>query len=353
MPTPMDPAKLSACYELLGVDPGVSAVALERAHMQKSFAAKLAGDEAAMDALREAFGVLQPIVKEREQLGARASAAQARDKRDESQYKALVEEAEAEYLEDPPSDWDPRNFHSPWINLLALPVVIGIAWLINASPLQFLLRAFYIWVHEFGHATVAWMSGFKALPLPIGWTNISPTKEDFVYWGILFLLSVFSVAGWKERRIWPLILAPIIAVAQWWMTWRVEEWQTEMWIDFGGVGGEFYLSALMVAAFFIDMPEKFRWGSCRYLFLFLGAACFIETYTFWRDVYVGLEEIPYGTMIHGEGDQGGDMNKLRDGWGWSRQRIYRTYNSLGHACLIAVGGIYAAFNLTTIIRRLR
>ena len=321
--------------------------------MRKAFAARQADDLEKVASLKEAFKALQPLMQEREQATVRQSRQVAQQSKAQRELEALAAKHEAELYGEMPSDWDPRNFYSPWVNLLALPLVIGVAWLVNASPIQFMLRAFYIWIHEFGHATVAWMGGYKALPLPLGWTNISPAREDFVYWGILFLLGVFLVAGWKERRIWPLILAPIIAVAQWWMTWRMADWQIEMWIDFAGVGGEFYLSALMVALFFVQLPDKFRWGTCRYFFLFLGAATFIETYSFWRDVYVGLEEIPWGTMIHGEGDEGGDMNKLRDGWGWSRQRIYRTYNDLGRACLLAVGAVYLLANITNLYRRFR
>lgn len=349
----MNDAELNNYRERLGVAGDISAVDLERAHMRKAFAARQAGDGAQVAALKEAFDALRPVVQAREQSDARQTINTARSAKAEREFAERADQGELEYYGDIPSDWDPRNFHSPWINLLALPVVTGIAWLVNASPLQFMLRAFYIWIHEFGHATVAWMGGYKALPLPLGWTNISPAREDFVYWGVLFLLGVFFVAGWRERRIWPLIIAPILAAGQWWMTWRMEDWQIEMWIDFAGVGGEFYLSALMVVLFFVDLPDKFRWGTCRYLFLFLGAATFIETYIFWRDVYAGLEEIPWGSMIHGEGDEGGDMNKLRDGWGWSRQKIYRTYNSLGQACLLAVGGIYLLANATTLFRRLR
>lgn len=349
----MDEAEQQEFCDRLGVSPDVSATDLERAHMRKAFAARQAGDLAGVAADKEAFDGLRPIVQAREQAAARQSRESAYENKAERDLEVLAAQGEQEFYGEIPSDWDPRNFYSPWITFLAPPIVVGLAWLVNASPLQFMLRAFYIWIHEFGHATVAWMSGFKALPLPLGWTSISPSREDFVYWGVLFLLGVFFVAGWKERRIWPLIIAPVVAAGQWWMTWRMEDWQIEMWIDFAGVGGEFYLSALMVALFFVNLPDKFRWGTCRYLFLFMGAACFIETYSFWRDVYVGLEEIPWGTMIHGEGDEGGDMNKLRDGWGWSRQRIYRTYNALGQACLFAVGGIYLLANAVTLFRRLR
>ena len=197
------------------------------------------------------------------------------------------------------------------------------------------------------------MSGYKALPLPLGWTTISPTKETFAHWGILFLLSVFFVAGWKERRIWPLILAPVIALAQVWMTWIVPDWRSEMWKDFAGGGGEFHLSALMVGAFFIDLPDKFRWGACRYLFLFIGARCFLESYHMWQEIEAGREDIPLGTMTRGEDDEGGDMNKLHQGWGWPRQKIIQSYTIPANTCIWAVAAIYFLFNLASLAKGVR
>jgi hypothetical protein len=349
----MEQAEQREYCQRLGVKADVSATDLERAHMRRKFSARQSGDHAAVAALDEAFAALRPVVQAREQATARRLRESAREVRSQREIDAWAEQGETEFYGEMLSDWDPRSFHSPWITILAPPLVIALAWLINLTPFKFVLQAFYIWIHEFGHATVAWMSGYKALPLPLGWTNISPEREELVYWGVLFLLAVFFIAGWRERRWWPVIIAPIIAAGQWGMTWRMEDWQVEMWIDFAGVGGEFCLSALMVALFFVNLPEKFRWGTCRYLFLFMGAACFIEAYSFWRDVYVGLEEIPWGTMLHGDGDEGGDMNRLRDGWGWSRQRIYRTYHALGQACLIALGASYLLATATTLYHRLR
>lgn len=330
----------------LGVGPGVSSTDLERAHMKLAFAARQRGDLDEVEELKDSFAAVRPVIQAREQAEARERSESAREKSDEIKEARLQEEELL--LEPAPSVWDPRSFQSPWVNFLAVPLVVGLAWLINATPLKFFLQAFYIWIHEFGHATVAWMSGYKALPLPLGWTTISPTKETFVYWGILFLLSVFFVAGWKERRVWPLVLAPVIAAAQWWMGWKVPDWRTEMWNDFGGVGGEFYLSALMVGAFFLNLPEKFRWGTCRYLFLFVGAGCFLESYHMWQEIAAGRKDIPWGSMIHGGDDEGGDMSKLHQGWGWPREKIIQSYTSLANACILAVAVIYLVFNLASL-----
>jgi len=223
--------------------------------------------------------------------------------------------------------------------------VATLAILMSKSPLGFLLTGFHVWVHEFGHATIGWLTGHRALPLPIGWTSIAPEKSSFVYFGILLLLGVMFVAGVREKKFWPMILAVVLALLQAYMTWRLPETTAEMWISFCGVGGEFYLSAAMVGLFFFEFPEKFRWGGCRYFFLFIGAATFFETFMMWQKIYRGEEGIPYGSMINGEEDAGGDMNGLHDEFGWTQHDIIYTYHHLGNACLVVMIGLWVFFAL--------
>lgn len=90
----------------------------------------------------------------------------------------------------------------------------------------------------------------------------------------------------------------------------------------------------MIITFFLDLPEKFKWQYCKYLFLFLGASTFAETFEFWRNVQSGVD-IPWGTMLHGHDDEGGDMNYLR-AVGWSDQRIISSYQNTGRFCLAAI-----------------
>jgi hypothetical protein len=100
-----------------------------------------------------------------------------------------------------------------------------------------------------------------------------------------------------------------------------------------------------MACFFVQLPEKFRWGACRYLLLFLGASCFLNIYLFWRGVYHGLEDIPMGSMINGEDDAGGDMNVLMSDYHWTHGRIRLVYHYLGNWCLVGLGVVYLAFAL--------
>jgi hypothetical protein len=241
--------------------------------------------------------------------------------------------------------FDPRSYDSPVILAVAPPLVAGLAILFNISPLGFLLEGFHVWIHEMGHASVAWLSGRPALPLPIGWTNVESAKSPVVYFAVLLSLGALGFAGWRERRAWPMILAAALLAAQTYMTWGLSEDRAHLWMIFGGVGGEFYLAAAMIALFYFEFPEKFRWGSCRYVVLFIGASSFFETYSFWRKVKHGVEGIPYGSMINGENDGGGDMNILADGYRWTQHRIVYTYNHLADACLVTLIVVYLFFNL--------
>jgi hypothetical protein len=232
------------------------------------------------------------------------------------------------------------------VNTFVPPLLLAVVFLANLSPLKFLLTGFQVWMHEFGHATAAWMCGFRATPLPLGWTPVEPVYSPFVYFGLLLMLVILFLAGLKERKVWPMVAAVGLAVVQFYMTWRMPELRQEFWWGaFGGVGGEFYLSTLFMLSFWVQFPEKFKWGACRYVFFLIGATAFLHIWWFWRDVYTGHEEIPFGSMINGEEDAGGDMNKLMDGFFWKKFDIRRNYHLLGNGCWIALGVVWLAFAL--------
>lgn len=232
------------------------------------------------------------------------------------------------------------------VNTFVPPLLLGLVWVLNHSPLVTLMQGFHVWMHEFGHATAAWMTGCKATPLPIGWTPVEPGYSPFVYFGILLLFGILFWSGWKELKLWPMITAVALAGLQFYMTWRMPEHEQEFWWSaFGGVGGEFYLSALAMAFFYVQMPEGFRWGMCRYIFFIIGASAFLHIVVYWNDVYHGVQDIPMGSMINGEDDSNGDMNKLMDDFGWTATQIKHNYQYLGYACWIGLGVVYAVFAL--------
>lgn len=349
----MDEREFQRCCAVLGAGPDLTPGALEKVHLQRAFALIKSGTPEQKAELRAAYEALAA------ELRRRAAPVATRDERSppsepRPEVAAHLASAaptkparEAPVYVPPPADeraalFNPLSFDSWVVNLFALPLIVALAWAVNAGTFGFFLRGFQVWMHEFGHATVAWLSGHRALPLPIGWTNYGAEREPFVYCGVLFLLGVLAWAGWRERKIWPVLLAVALVPLQAWLTWRLPESRRELWLAFGGVGGEFYLSAALLASFFVQFPEKFRWGACRYVCAFLGASTFLNVWLLWRKIARFEETIPYGSMVNGEEDAGGDMNILRE-HGWRETQITHVYTSLGLWCIVGVAVVWFVF----------
>jgi hypothetical protein len=238
---------------------------------------------------------------------------------------------------------DLLSFQNRFSSTIIFPSLMAIAILLTLSPLtRFFLRGIQIWFHEFGHATVAWMSGRRAIPLPFGWTNFQPGRSLFVYVGILCLFGLLFWAGWKEQKRWPMILAGVLALIQFCMTWLMPTSTFDMLFSFGGIGGEFYLCALLMIGFFFPLPHYFRWDFYRYPVVIAAAFTFWHNVWFWHEIDRGRQAIPWGTLWGGANDSGGDMQRLL-AHGWSNQQIISTYNALSDLCFVAVVGIYLYF----------
>ncbi|MCU0552480.1 MAG: hypothetical protein MUC48_24375 [Leptolyngbya sp. Prado105] len=240
-------------------------------------------------------------------------------------------------------DLDLYSFKNRYVLFLAFPIAMSFAVLFHSIGFNRLLIFLQIWVHEFGHATVAWFSGRRALPLPFGWTTVIPERSWFVYFGGLFILGLLFRAGYREQKRSTMIIAGVCAVIQFGMTWLLPERLFDMWLSFGGIGGEFYLSALLVAGFYFRLPDYFRWDFWRYPAMLLGANTFWTIFSFWRSVKQGTASIPWGSLLAGDGDAGGDMNQLSEVHHWSDAQIINTYTGLGNLCLIGLISLYVFF----------
>ncbi|HEY0862994.1 MAG TPA: hypothetical protein VGD97_02740 [Lacunisphaera sp.] len=374
----MDETELEQCRALLGVAPAVTVEELERVFMKRNFAL-IKGKSGAADepnpeldaqrqALRAAYEKLSAHLRDQ----ARQTEAAAATARKKPQLTVPPMAAKAPLTRPPmtpltappmpaprtlitPPEVKPRDpaddefillrFDHWGVNVLVPPLLLAGVWLVNLSPLGFFLKGFHVWMHEFGHAVPAWLSGWRATPLPFGWTPVEQVHSNFVYFGLLSLLVALLVAGAVERKVWPMLAAVAIAGLQYYMTWRLPEARKEFWMVFGGVGGEFALSTLLMMAFWVQLPEKFRWGACRYVFFLIGATAFLNIWMRWGDIHRGLEEIPFGSMINGEEDAGGDMNRLMDDYGWKKADIRRNYWLLGRWCWVALGVMWLIFAL--------
>ncbi len=372
----MDETELEQCRALLGVAPTVTVEELERVFMKRNFAL-IKGKSGAADepnpqldaqrqALRAAYEKLSAHL--RDQAGP-AEAATARRKPQLTvppmaagpartrppmtpltappmpAPKTLITPPEVKPRDPADDEFALLRFDHWGVNVFVPPLLLAFVWVVNVSPLGFFLKGFHVWMHEFGHAVPAWLAGWRATPLPFGWTPVEQVHSNFVYFGLLLMFGLLAAAGVKERKVWPVLAAVAIAGLQYYMTWRLPETRKEFWMVFGGVGGEFALSTLFMMAFWVQLPEKFRWGACRYVFFLIGATAFLNIWVRWGDIHRGLEEIPFGSMINGEEDAGGDMNRLMDDYGWKKFDIRRNYRLLGWGCWAALGFMWLLFVL--------
>ncbi|MEL7140961.1 MAG: hypothetical protein AAFY33_00340 [Cyanobacteria bacterium J06643_4] len=243
-------------------------------------------------------------------------------------------------------DSDLFSFKNRYSNTFIFPVLLLIAALLNSvGVVKLLLFGIDIWIHEFGHATVAWLGGYRATPVPFGWTNVGEEKSLFVYFGVLILLGVLFWSGLKEKRRWPMGLAVALALVQFCMTWLISEDTFDMMLSFGGIGGEFYLSTLLIVSFYFPLPERWKWEFFRYPAVLCAGFTFLGSAWHWRQIQRGLADIPWGSLFGGAGHIGGDMNQLSLVYGWSDQRIIDTYNNIGSICIVVILSVYVYFFL--------
>lgn len=240
-------------------------------------------------------------------------------------------------------DTDILTFQNRFSNGIIFPILSILAWVLNVIPLtKFLLRGVKIWFHEFGHATIAWLSGRRAIPLPFGWTSIEPNRSLFVYCSILLLLSLLFWVGRREKRPLAMVLAVALALLQFWMTWVMSPRTFNVLLAFGGVGGEFYLCAFFMVSYFFSLPEYFRWNFYRFPVVLGAAFTFWDNVGFWGKINQGKASIPWGSLWGGPNHSGGDMNQLVQ-YGWSSQQIIDTYNLLGNCCVLVIMVTYFYF----------
>ncbi|MBE9062896.1 hypothetical protein [cf. Phormidesmis sp. LEGE 11477] len=241
-------------------------------------------------------------------------------------------------------DLDLYSFQNRVSNAVIFPGLLLIAALLNSVQItKHLLFGVDIWIHEFGHATIAWLGGHRATPLPFGWTNVGDEKSLFVYFGVLILLGLLFWRGIKEESRWSMGLAVGLGLAQFCMTWLISEDTFDMLLSFGGIGGEFYLSTLLIVSFYFPLPEYWRWDFFRYPAALFAGFTLIGALWQWRQIDRGLVAIPWGSLFGGSEHIGGDMNQLSIVYGWSDQRIIDTYNSIGGFCLAAIVSVYLFF----------
>lgn len=235
------------------------------------------------------------------------------------------------------------EFDNPWIELVALPAALLFASVFAWSPVgRILLMPFQIQFHELGHALLAWLSSRAALPLPFGFTFTSESPSRFTGLCMLFLIGVFLLRAWRERRAFAIGVALATLLAFVILSGFVSEDRSRMFILCAGLAGELVLAALAMIAFYFPLPDRLRWDFFRFVVLLPAAGSWVSAVSLWRGVARGTRALPMGSLL---GDGNGDLERLMYEYAMTHNEIGSFYGKLAVSTVVLVSTTYLVFAL--------
>lgn len=195
-----------------------------------------------------------------------------------------------------------------------------------------------MWLHELGHATVAWLSGFPAFP-GAWFTPIA--EERSLPFGLILAAAlgfgVYRGAIDPERR-WLSWVCGGLLIAQLFFSVVLRANTAKMAVIFGGDAGAMIYGTLAMATIFSPPGSRFHHGWLRWGFLVIGSAAFVNVFTEWWVARHSYELIMYGAN---EGQGPSDPSRLADDYGWTSKQLVNRYVGLGVSCLLALAGATA------------
>jgi uncharacterized membrane protein (UPF0136 family) len=108
---------------------------------------------------------------------------------------------------------------------------------------------------------------------------------------------------------------------------------------FWGEGGAYVLSTALILSFYARAESSIARNQVRWGLLVLGALAFWSVYSRWAGGFENIAQFLEDTDSRGIPS---DMRVLTLVYGWTTYALIHSYRNLGHACLLALVGAYAA-----------
>jgi len=224
------------------------------------------------------------------------------------------------------------------IRAVSPPAALLAAWgLVSTGPGHALVRTFFsMWLHELGHAVVAWWSGHGAFPGP--WrTPVSSGRVPLVVMALAAGLAALIWHGWRTGRSRWIALGVVGLMGQLACT-LLPPGQARALFSFGGDAGCMVLGAALVATIWADPEGRLGRGSLRWGFLVIGACGLVDPLDTWVRAALDRGQLPLGEI---EGVGLSDASALMEVHGWSAGALTGRYVAIGLGCLIALAIAYA------------
>lgn len=234
-------------------------------------------------------------------------------------------------------------FDSPLVNGLTIPIALGFAFFVTATGFDAVVHGLIgMWLHEFGHAVVAWLAGFPAIPLPFFTQQLTEDRSNIAVALTFVCIALLGGHGVRERRPVFVALAASALGLQVLLTFVLNPAQAEKWVIFAGCGGEFVLATLLLSGFYHPLPPRFRWDFWRFPVVALAAMAFTHALQMWLRVLRDPTRLPRGSMM-GKDDSNGDMDRLIRVYKFTPDGLTRAYLTIAVLCLLVLGVHYAWF----------
>lgn len=228
--------------------------------------------------------------------------------------------------------------------------VLELKFCILAIPAMLLLGMFFTWLspglqrtmftmplHELGHATVAWLTGYLAVPLP--WVTLTASaRSPFAPIACLGGAAYLIYRGHAEGHRFLFVLGVVIALLTVMGTFLISEATSRMLITFCGDAGGMIFGTLLMMSFFFGKQTKLYHGNLRWGFAAIGASAFVNIFSVWMHAARDRTMIPFGVT---ESLMPSDALKLTTMFGWSETALVQRYLAVGVVCLLALAAVYA------------
>ncbi|HWE22920.1 MAG TPA: hypothetical protein VG496_03170 [Myxococcales bacterium] len=248
---------------------------------------------------------------------------------------AAIEPAAAPVLVPPLADEEAVEAR---LRAWAVPIALLLSWLlVKTGPGHTIVRIFCsMWVHELGHASAAWLSGYPAFPGP--WLTLTAESRSVLLAALVFAgLAYLAVRCWVLERRVAAAAASVAILAQLFCTAGLRPDSARVFIVFMGDGGCLVLGSLLMATFYAPEGSVFRRGALRWGFLGIGAASFSDAFEQWCSARTDPDRIPFGAN---EGVGPSDPSVLFDTFHWSATNLVHRYVALGIVCLAALACLH-------------